>query len=549
MNLIKEIEEKFIFDEFRDGQKECIEKILNAFDSGKRFVILEAPTGSGKSVIGMTISKFFNDAYYLTIQKILQDQLIKDFTSQTVKCLKGRNAYICNYWDTCKAKLSKDKYQALLKNTKISNTRKKKITCDAGVCLLKEKMGKTKICFPAGMHNFTSSTCPYWKAVGEAMDSHTCIMNFSSFLYQTMLTKRFHPRELMIIDEAHNTESQLMDFITFTITDKSWANERLVFPKLDSIEGYIDFFHSIQLQERIKDMIRLASLVDDFKKVDEWKTKLMQYDILMNTISSGTWVSEYEDKKAWRKITFKPIFVNSCAEKYLFSFGKKVLLMSATILDPRIMYDSLGINPAEAFAYRMKNRFPLKSRPIYFTPIGSMSYKNKFKTMPKMLDAIEKIADNFKDHKGIIHTHNFEIADYINNNGSSTLKQRLLYQKNFNNKDEMLKEHARKANGSIIIAPAMHEGVDLKHDLARFQIICKMPYPSFYDNKQLSIRMQLSKEYYDWLVALKLVQSYGRAIRSETDWAHTFILDEDFKTFMAKANKMLPIWFKQAIIQ
>ena len=67
---LNKIEEYFPFDEFRPGQKECIESILTAFNNGKKFVILEAPTGSGKSVIGMTIAKFFENSYYLTIQKI-----------------------------------------------------------------------------------------------------------------------------------------------------------------------------------------------------------------------------------------------------------------------------------------------------------------------------------------------------------------------------------------------------------------------------------------------------------------------------------------------
>ena len=93
------IEEYFPFDKCRPGQKECIEAILNAYNDGKRFVILEAPTGSGKSVIGMTVAKFFSNSYYLTIQKILQDQLMRDFASDMTRVLKGRNAYKCDYWE------------------------------------------------------------------------------------------------------------------------------------------------------------------------------------------------------------------------------------------------------------------------------------------------------------------------------------------------------------------------------------------------------------------------------------------------------------------
>ena len=112
----------------------------------------------------------------------------------------------------------------------------------------------------------------------------------------------------------------------------------------------------------------------------------------------------------------------------------------------------------------------------------------------------------------------------------------------------MLKDHADREDGSIIIAPAMHEGLDLKGDLSRFQIICKVPYPSFQDNEQLKIRMQLSQDYYNWLTALKLVQSYGRSIRAEDDWADTFVLDADFMSFQRRAHKLLPKWFTTAVI-
>jgi Rad3-related DNA helicase len=175
-----------------------------------------------------------------------------------------------------------------------------------------------------------------------------------------------------------------------------------------------------------------------------------------------------------------------------------------------------------------------------------MSYKNKHDTFPTLAKDVEAICDNYKDKKGIIHTHNFEIAKYIMYHASRGLKKRLFFQEDFSNKDEMLAKHAKSKNG-IIIAPAMHEGLDLKDDLSRFQIICKIPYPSFKDNEQLKIRMQLSQDYYNWLTSLKLVQSYGRSVRSDEDFADTFVLDADFGFFRKKCNKILPSWFKEAV--
>ena len=551
---LSKIEQNFPFDEFREGQKECIEAILNAFNDGKRFVILEAPTGSGKSVIGMTVAKFFQKSYYLTIQKILQDQLVKDFQNDKVKCLKGRNAYPCNYWDTYKQRYANDKGKMkalaqMARDPLLGKTMGRRLPASEGICLVKDKRSKTDLCMPCGPTNLIKSTCPYWSAVGEAVHSDTCIMNFHSFLYQTQVENRFGPRDLMIIDEAHNTEPQLMDFVSLTLTDKAWRKEGIKMPKLDTAEQYAEWFDEIKVHEKIEDIIRLANLTRDFKKANDWKKVLLQYSIFLQSVAGGDWIPKWENKGPWSKVTLKPVFVDKHAGKYLFNHGQKVLMMSATILMPKVMYESLGIDPSEAFAYRMKNRFPVESRPIYFQPAGSMSYKEKHKTMPKMLESIEDIASTYEGQKGIIHTHNFEIAKYIIENGSRKLKRRLVFQEDYVSKDEMLKDHERRTDGSIIIAPAMHEGLDLKGDLSRFQIICKVPYPSFVENEQLKLRMQLSQDYYNWLTALKLIQSYGRSIRAEDDYADTFVLDDNFGFFQKKSHKMLPKWFKEAIIR
>jgi len=547
---LSKIEKYRPVEKFREGQKECIEAVLTAFDKGKRFVILEAPTGSGKSVVAMTIAEFFHDTFYLTIQKILQDQLTKDFASTDIKSLKGRNAYTCNYWNTY-VERNRDKPIKMkmmdkdLKNPQLRQTYDNKmLPCSEGVCLIKESKTKSQLCFPTP----GQTLCPYYQAIEEAKASKTCIMNFHSFLFQTSITHHFNNRELMIIDEGHNSEPQLMNFVSLSITDKLFKrNNNIDFPKLDHAEQYAQYFDSIKLHELLNDHIRYLRYTNKPKEADQWRQILLQYTIFLGSVDSGNWIPKFEKKKGHNKVTLKPIFVDHHANEYLFKHADKILIMSATILSPKIIYESLGINPTDAYAYRMKNRFPKENRPIYFTPAGSMSYKNKTKTKPKLLTATVKVCDNYKDKKGIIHTHNFEIAEYFIDNGPKRFTERILYQKHFRTKDELFKEHAKRTNG-IIVAPAMHEGLDLKDDLSRFQIICKVPFPALGDNEQLRTRMQLSPDYYDWLTALKLVQSYGRSVRSEEDWADTFILDADFGFFKKKARKQLPKWFL-AVIQ
>lgn len=83
---------------YRKHQVETITKILSAFASGKKFVCVDAPPGSGKSPINYTVCKIIGNAAYLTPQKQLQDQIMREGWSDTTS-LKGKNAYACNYTD------------------------------------------------------------------------------------------------------------------------------------------------------------------------------------------------------------------------------------------------------------------------------------------------------------------------------------------------------------------------------------------------------------------------------------------------------------------
>jgi hypothetical protein len=47
---------------------------------------------------------------------------------------------------------------------------------------------------------------------------------------------------------------------------------------------------------------------------------------------------------------------------------------------------------------------------------------------------------------------------------------------------------------------------------------------------------------------LRLVQGYGRSIRSNKDWAITYVLDWGFVNFVKKNSNILPDWFTQAVV-
>lgn len=518
---------------------EAIEKIKTAFDSGKKYVFLDAPTGAGKSALGITIARLYNNAFYITSSKILQDQLMRDFSSIGVIDLKGRNAYECVAYDVFpQIKAMKNKPY---------------VSCAEGFCK-KEGRPSCDMCVIA-----KPIVCPYFQQLELAKTSKITVMNFSSFFFQTLNSgqkdadgkerARFPSRSLMIIDEAHNTEGQIMSFVSLSLLDSSFDGEKRI-PSSGTTADYAAWIKKEKIQDFITMRREAAIKEEDIASADQWEHLNYKVSRFLDA-NPSEWVSEYSIiSKEYNlgKVELKPIFAKRHAFKYLFNKADRFLLMSATIVSPDQMCESLGIDPNDMEYIEMPSRFPVENRPIFFdSSVGSMSFRNRDQTMPNLLKKIEEICeDHHPDHRGIIHTHSFMIADYIAQNASPKLKQRLHYQKDYQFREDSLRALELSENG-ILIGPAWHEGLDLKDDMGRFAIICKVPYPNYTTDPQLKARMEISHDYYDYITALKLVQSYGRTVRTETDWALTYILDRDFDRFMKKCNHLLPKWFTEAV--
>ena len=370
-------------------------------------------------------------------------------------------------------------------------------------------------------------------------------MNYKSFLFQMMVGGRFDSRNLLIADESHEVESELMSFISLTLSDKLLLTSGVRFEDLGSVQAYQQHFQEIHLDDVLTGLKALA-LGRDLRDYEEFERLEMKLRMFMQE-DPAYWVYELRTNRDRSKtLEFKPLFVRAQANGLLFEKADKVLLMSATLLDHAMIRDMLGIPPKDCESITMTNRFPKENRPIFKRYAGSMNYRDKATTLPQMVKAVDDLCRHYQEHRGIIHTHNFEITNKLADECAPDVRERFLLQTEYRNKEEMLAEHAQRSN-SIIVAPAMHAGLDLHGDLSRFQIICKVPYPNYKENKQLQMRMELNHGYLAYLSALKMVQSYGRSVRSEDDWADTYILDAEFERFYKQNRKMLPKWFLEAI--
>ena len=82
----------------------------------------------------------------------------------------------------------------------------------------------------------------------------------------------------------------------------------------------------------------------------------------------------------------------------------------------------------------------------------------------------------------------------------------------------------------------MYEGIDLSGDLSRFQVMVKAPFPSLGD-KRIKFIADTHSEMYSIMTIMKIVQGAGRSVRSEDDYAVTYILDKNAeRLFGSKEN-------------
>ncbi len=111
-------------------------------------------------------------------------------------------------------------------------------------------------------------------------------------------------------------------------------------------------------------------------------------------------------------------------------------------------------------------------------------------------------------------------------------------------REKSLEDHLTSKLETVLVSPSMINGVDLKDELSRFQVILKVPFPNLVSTK-IKKRLDTRPEWYNWKTLVDLLQAYGRSIRNDEDWAETYILDECFDQILE--NKNVPQYFLDAL--
>ena len=349
------------------------------------------------------------------------------------------------------------------------------------------------------------------------------------------------------MDEAHLLEKEIVGFTGISIS-KRWKQYLPNFKIVDygyEIEKWINFL--IELQTQMLDLTRNLGEELAVEAITDTQKLIRAIDDIRS--NAKNWIVS-EIKKEDNEVTgvqLKPLDVSPYC-KGVFEKCDKTLMMSATILDSKIFCQSLGLAYDEVKLIHVGSDFPVQNRPIHplnTAYLNSNSLKQQ-EIQIKIATAIDNLMTLHRNDKGIIHTTSYKQLNFIKQNISQTNKCRLLETNPDIPRGEVIAEHVDTIKPTVLISPSLYIGLDLKDDLSRFQIITKVPYPDLGD-RWINEKRKISGQWYTWQTALRLVQGYGRSIRSKEDYAVTYVLDSGFENFVKKNKNILPDWFTQAI--
>ena len=534
----------------RKEQREALEFIDSEYNKNKlnKFYLLNLPVGVGKSHLAMMISDWYKRNVnkmarvdIITNSKLLQDQYSD--TYESINDLKGKENYECESY-SC--------------------------SCAQGAEF--NRLNKT-----------SCEECPYSTAREGYINGGVSLTNFYLYILYAMYNQKLmesRNARVLIVDEAHDFDDVMSDFVSIKITETiikkfKFANEYEMIKelkKVNSITSYVEYLKGLnaEILETCEQMekgmvkaprnptvdkrdlkiskvlstknsdVKLMNLVSDMKQMQ------LKIDVFLKEYKDNpnNWVleSNYNEKLKQKELSLEPIWSYDYLDKYVFAHYDMVILMSGTILDKNLFCNLNGLDASRAVYYSIGSPFPIANRPIFYMPIGKMSYKSKEDTFKNYIPYIKKLLDKYKNKKGIIHTNSFELANWI----QKSIKDPRLIFHDSSNKDEMLKMHFESDEPTVIVSPSMGTGVSFDNDKARFQIIAKVPYPSLGSQKN-KMRQNNNPDWYSWKTVCGLIQMTGRSVRSDVDYADTIIIDGGFGDVIKHSSHFLPDWVQEAI--
>lgn len=470
------------FDTFRPGQFDLAMEIAG---SDKRFVVVSAPTGTGKSLMYVAAAKLLGArTLVLTGTKGLQDQLVDDFGEAGMVDIRGHGNYSCS-------RGGGGELPPLVLFGKPFNE------SGGGGCRLRQY-----------------GECEYDLAVHRACEADLVVTSYAYWLTRARMneTDLLGQFDLLVLDEAHRADEWLSRQCKWVARYDDAHEAGLEFPDTDDVGEWVEWAKEHQ---------------SEYPKLQE----------ITRAVDKGVgWVVE----RTASSVNLTPVWAHPWAESALFRGVGKVVLTSATLFKHTGKY--LGLEDDEVDYIEADSPFPRENRPFIHLPGVRVQHNITEGQKRLWINKIDTWIGDRLDRKGIIHSISYARAREIKER--SRYSDLMIVHRPGEVSSAV--EDFKSREVGVLVSPAVSEGFDFPGDLCEWQVISKVPF--VYTKDPLTqARQKDDKLYGMFLAAQAVIQMAGRAVRSAEDKAETAIADDHWRWFSKKV--VWPRWFKSGWVR
>jgi len=525
--------EEFPAPSFRGTQQKALAEIREAFESDNDVVLVRAPTGSGKSLLARSIMGCARDlqtanpaqvtgAYYTTPQVSQLDDVAADSLLDDFNVIRGKSNYNC-----------------ILPGEHDTPVNQAPCAREKGFdCSVKHR-------------------CPYYSDRAIASGQPMAAMTLAYFM-QTAGSDVFGMRDVVVIDEAHGLAEWAEMYATIELAPHRvpvWNDVDV--PEINA--GHDRIERTIGFAERLSKVCSHAK--DELTgKPELTPEEVARRDRLNELVSELEWfIEDYRDPESpttWvvdqpggdgTAITIKPLDPARYLHHTVWDRGETFALLSATILNKDAFCRQVGLDPARVALVDVDHTFPVENRPLYDVTQGKMTYEHRDETIPKIARLVVRLLAHHPDEKGLIHAHSYAIAEQLAEKLTAFGVGQRVRVHDSDNRDAELDTWKASSDPELFISVKMEEALDLKGDLARWQVLCKAPYLNTNDSR---VARRLEDGQWAWYhrSALRtVIQACGRVVRAPDDYGATYLADSSLLDLFERASPDTPPWFQQQV--
>lgn len=487
------------FDRWRPNQEEALDRLRR---STTRARALCSPTGSGKTLIYVTDAILSKEpTCFVTDNRALQDQLMDDYSSIGMVDIRGRNNYTCDL--------------------------KEDYTCEDGYAARCPYKGTV--------------ACPSSAAEMRAAASSLVVTNYPKWIAARKFGQGMAHFKRVVFDEGHRAPDALAEAMQVRLS----AHEvqeilGLDFPHASQAETFAVWKPWAAEARALAEQMMLAARSRITSGGDPPQVWVRHFTHLRNltrrlgiisTANPTNWIVE-ELPKGYQ---FDPIRPGRYAESTLLLRVPSITVVSAT-LRPKTMF-MIGIGKKDFEFHEYPSDFDPKRCPIYW--IRTMRVDKRAQSLAMVWARLDQVASRRRDRNGIVHTISFTRRDEVVE--SSRFSSSMLINERGEPATEMVQQFKETYPGAILVSPSVGAGFDFPGRQCEWQFVCKIPFPP--PSLILKARTDDDPEYPYYLAMQKLVQNFGRGMRSREDQCENFIPDDHLEWFLPRYGHLAPRWF------